>query len=231
MSKNAIVTGSAGNMGTAVVKKLLEENFRVTGCVLSGESSGDNENHPNFDQYEADVTDPEQCVALVKHAKQTYGDIDLAALLVGGFGMSSFEKTRLEDLHKMFKLNFESAFLSAQAVFHEMKKQKAGGKIILVGAKPALEKGASAGLTAYALSKSLIFKLAEHINAEGAEADIKASVIVPSILDTPPNRDAMPDADFQKWVTPEEIAKVVAFIASEASSALRDPIYRIYADS
>ena len=231
MSKIAIVTGAAGNMGTAVVAKLLQENFHVVGSVLSDENCGENESHPQFIKFEADVTDPEQCADLLAHVRQQSGEIHLAALLVGGFGMQAFEDTSIENIHKMFKLNFESAFLSSQAVFREMKQQGQGGKIVLVGAKPALEKGASAGLTAYALSKSLIFKLADHINAEGKDANITASVIVPSILDTPPNRKAMPDADFQQWVTPEEIADVVAFIASDGSSALRDPIYRIYGDS
>jgi len=230
MSKNAIVTGSAGNMGTAVVGKLLKIGYRVVGTALPGENCGEYEANPDFFKYEADVTKPEECKDLVAQARQKYGDINFAALLVGGFGMQSFEDTSLEDIHKMFQLNFETAFLSSQAIYREMKQQN-GGKIVLIGAKPALEKGASAGVTAYALSKSLIFKLAEHINAEGAEHNITASVVVPSVLDTPPNRESMSEADFSKWVSPEEVADVVAFIASDASSAMRDAVYRVYAES
>lgn len=231
MSKNAIVTGAAGNMGTEVVRQLLQDGFKVLGTVLQGEDCGENASNPSFYKHVADVTREEDCQQLVQEASRQLGEIHLAALLVGGFGMNAFEDTSLEDIHQMFKLNFESAFASAQAVYRQMKKQEKGGKIILVGAKPALEKRASAGLTAYALSKSLIFKLAEHINAEGKASNITASVIVPSVLDTPPNRNAMPDADFSQWVTPSDIARVVSFIASDASSTLRDPIYRVYADS
>jgi len=231
MSKNAIVTGAAGNMGTAVVEALLKDGFNVLGTALEGEVCGDHEQHPSFEKYIADVTDENQCQQLVNFASEKMGDIHVAALLVGGFGMSKFEDTSLEDIHHMFKLNFESAFASSRAVYQQMKKQATPGKIVLIGAKPALEKGASAGLTAYALSKSLIFKLAEHINAESGGDKITASVVVPSVLDTPPNREAMPDADFSDWVTPKDVAGVVSFIASDHSITLRDPVFRVYGNS
>jgi len=230
MSKNAIVTGAAGNMGTEVVNQLLQDGFKVLGTVLEGEKCGENESHPSFEKYVADVTREDSCKQLVAKGSSEMGEIHVAALLVGGFGMGNFEDTSLDDIYKMFKLNFESAFACAQAVYRQMQQQTSGGKIILIGAKPAIEKGASAGLTAYALSKSLIFQLADHINAEGKKSNITASVIVPSILDTHPNRSAMPEADFSQWVKPSDIAKVVSFIASEASSPLRDPIYKVYAE-
>jgi len=231
MSKNAIVTGAAGNMGKAVVQTLLKDGFNVLGTALEGDDCGNNEQHPSFEKYIADVTDENQCQQLVKYAREKIGEIQVAALLVGGFGMSKFEDTSLEDIHKMFKLNFESAFVSSKAVYKQVKKQSTPAKIILIGAKPALEKSASAGLTAYALSKSLIFKLAEHINAESGGDKITASVIVPSILDTPPNREAMPEAKYSDWVTPEDVARVVSFIASDGSKALRDPVFRVYGNA
>jgi NAD(P)-dependent dehydrogenase (short-subunit alcohol dehydrogenase family) len=230
MNRTAIVTGAAGNMGKALVARLLEENYKVIGTALSGESCGEHEKHPQFSKFEIDVTNPEAVEGFIMQATDILSEINFAALLVGGFDMNSFENTSLDEIHKMFKLNFESAFVCSQALFRQMKKQPSGGKIVMIGAKPAIEKGASSGMTAYALSKSLIFKLAENINAEGAEFGINASVVVPSVLDTPPNRNAMPDADFSKWVKPEDIAEVMAFIASDASSSLRESVYKTYAD-
>lgn len=230
MKKNAIVTGAAGNLGRAIVRKLLEADYRVMGTALSGEDCRENEQHPNFEKYTLDVTDQNATKDFIHYMVHKWGEIHFSALLVGGFGMSSFEQTSLEDLHKMMKLNFESAFISSLAIYSQMKQQTHGGKIMFVGAKPAIEKGASKGVTAYALSKSMVIKLAEHINAEGADHQIRASVIVPSIIDTPQNRKAMPDADFNKWVTPEHIAEVSLFLANQPSNLLQDVVLKVYGD-
>ena len=84
---------------------------------------------------------------------------------------------------------------------------------------------------AYALSKSLLFNLAEYLNAEGASQNVVTSVIVPSTIDTPANRESMPKADFSKWVRPEEIAGVMEFICSQKADSVREPVYKIYGNS
>lgn len=230
MKKNAIVTGAAGNLGKAVCSKLLEANYRVIGTVLSGENCEMNESHPDFEKYTLDVTDQKATNEFIHYITHKLGDIHFSALLVGGFGMKGFEETSLDDIHKMMRLNFETAFICSQAIFKKMKLQSTGGKIMFVGAKPAIEKGASKGVTAYTLSKSLVIKLAEHINTEGADHQVRASVIIPSIINTPQNREAMPDADFSKWVTPEQIAEVSLFLAKQPSSLLQDVVLKVYGD-
>jgi len=231
MSKVAIVTGASGNLGKAVVAALLEDGFQVIGTVLSGEKCGANEEHHSFEMYEADVSQPKVCEQLTSYVSDKYGAIDFAALLVGGFSMGSFDDTSLSDVQNMFKLNFNTAYSSSQAVYKQMIKQKTGGKIILIGAKPALETNASSGLTAYSLSKSIIFKLADHINIEGKALNTRAMVVVPSTLDTPPNRESMPDADYSDWVKTEDIANLLVYLASDKASALRQAIFRVYAES
>jgi NAD(P)-dependent dehydrogenase (short-subunit alcohol dehydrogenase family) len=130
----------------------------------------------------------------------------------------------------MIALNFDTAYNCVHAVFPSMVKQ-GGGRIVLVGARPALQAHAGKGMVAYALSKSLIFKLAELINADGKDKNVVCSVIVPSTIDTPANRKAMPDASFNDWVTPEQIANTVAFLVSDDGISLREPVLKLYGNA
>lgn len=228
MGQVVVITGAAGNLGNAVVKKLLDNGNTVVGTVLPGEHCKPGEGQAHFEEYELDVTDAEATGNFIRHVVHQYGHIDLAALLVGGFSMGTIEDTTMEDIQQMMKLNFETAFITAQAIYRQMLQQSTGGHLVFAGAKPALETAAGASTLAYAFSKSLIFKLAEFINESGKQHKIKASVVVPSILDTPPNRKAMPDANFQDWVKPEEAAEIINFIFSEKSAPLQETVFKIY---
>ena len=110
-------------------------------------------------------------------------------------------------------------------------KQVSGGRIVLVGAKPALNANQGKDMIAYGLSKSLLFKLAEYLNAEGDANNVVTSVVIPGTIDTPQNRASMPDADFRNWVQPEVIAETMAFICSEDGMALRQPVFKVYGKS
>jgi NAD(P)-dependent dehydrogenase (short-subunit alcohol dehydrogenase family) len=109
-----------------------------------------------------------------------------------------------------------------------MLTQPNGGKLIFVGSRPALKPQEGKNVLAYALAKSLIFKLADLLNAEGSSKNVTASVIVPSTIDTEVNRKAMPDKDFSAWVKPEEIADAMAFICSDTGKPLRETVLKIY---
>lgn len=228
MAKVIIVTGAAGNLGNAVVKKLLDNGNTVVGTVLPGEHCAAGDGQAHFEEYELDVTNADATGNFISHVAHQYGRIDFAALLVGGFSMGNIEDTTLEDIYKMMKLNFETTFIAAKATYRQMLQQSTGGHLMFAGAKPALEAAAGAGTLGYALSKSLVFKLAEYINESGKQHKIKASVIVPSILDTPENRKAMPDANFQDWVKPEEAAEIISFLFSEKSTPLQETVFKIY---
>jgi NAD(P)-dependent dehydrogenase (short-subunit alcohol dehydrogenase family) len=112
-----------------------------------------------------------------------------------------------------------------------MIRQPTGGRIVLVGARPALQPRDGASNVAYGLSKSLVLRLAEILNAEGADHNVVTSVIIPSTIDTPDNRAAMPKADFTKWVRPEDIAATIAFILSQPAQMLREPVFKVYGDA
>ena len=129
--------------------------------------------------------------------------------------------------YKQYRLNFETAYNVARPVFVQMMKQGAG-RIFLVGSRPGLDMSNANGMVAYGLGKSLIFRLAELMNAEAKGTNVVTSVIVPSTIDTPQNRQSMPDADFTKWVTPESIAAIIFFHTTVAAAALRDPVVKMY---
>jgi NAD(P)-dependent dehydrogenase (short-subunit alcohol dehydrogenase family) len=102
------------------------------------------------------------------------------------------------------------------------------GRLIFVGARPALQAAQGKDLLAYALTKSLLFKLAEFINEETKGKNITASVIVPSTIDTALNRQSMPNANPADWVTPAALADAMEFIVSDKGNPLRETVFKIY---
>jgi NAD(P)-dependent dehydrogenase (short-subunit alcohol dehydrogenase family) len=221
---NILITGATGNLGQAVRNKF--SGHQLIAITSPGKSAG---LEKSIDTFEADLTDEiavEKTIAAVLSKHKT---IDAAVLLVGGFAAGGIDKADGASVKKMFDINFSTAYFVARPVFQQMKKQN-GGRIVLVGSRPALDAKAGKQTVAYALSKSLIFTLAELLNAEGADKNIVTAVIVPSTIDTSANRAAMPNADFSKWVDPEEIADMIAVIV-EKSKALREPIIKLYGNA
>jgi NAD(P)-dependent dehydrogenase (short-subunit alcohol dehydrogenase family) len=156
--------------------------------------------------------------------------IDIAILTVGGFALGTIETTDSVAVQRMMSLNFNTAYFVARPVFQQMLLQFFG-RIVFIGARPALAPAEGKNTVAYALSKSLVFKLAELLNAEALGKDVVASVIVPGVIDTPLNRSTNPTANFSDWVTPEEIANSMAYLVSADGRALREPILKLYSNS
>lgn len=144
--------------------------------------------------------------------------------------MGSLNDTDEAAIQHMFKLNFMTAYNTLRPAFEYMK-QRNFGRIVLVAAKPALEADAAGGTLAYALSKAQLVSLARILNEEGRAHNIVTGIVVPSILDTPANRQAMPNANFEDWVTPTAIAKQIGHLCSENSLELREPILKVYGNS
>lgn len=230
-SKNCLVTGAAGNLGKAVVTQLISDGHTVVGVMKPSHDAGKLQEFSEFTRYEADVSQENEVENLIKHLTQTHQHIDFAALLVGGFAMGPLESTSLEDIRKMYELNFITAYLCCQKLYTQMIQQENGGDIVLVGARPALEPSAAATMVSYSLSKSLLFQLSDIINAKTSKTGVRCSVIVPSIIDTPDNRESMPDANFDDWVTPDQIAKTISYLASPTSKPLRQTIFKLYGDA
>ncbi|HMI63887.1 MAG TPA: SDR family NAD(P)-dependent oxidoreductase, partial [Puia sp.] len=173
----------------------------------------------------------EQAVgAFMEEIVELYGRIDGALLLAGGFAMGDIGATDGEALRKMMGLNFETAYFVARPLFRHML-ESGYGRLVFIGARPALKPEQGKGALAYALSKSLLFELAGLLNATSIGKNVVASVVAPSTIDTAINRESMPDADPANWVRPEQIAGVLEFICSEKGDAIREPVYKIYNNS
>lgn len=222
MSRNIIVTGAPGALGTAVVEKFKREGYHVIALVRPGSEEVAEEAD---DSYEVDVTDEASVGEFVKEYQIQYGELDAVALLVGGFAMGTIEKTSQADLAKMFQLNFFSAYQMVSGFLPLMKKQQRG-TFLFVGARPALQPADAKGSVAYALSKRLVISLAEILAEEIKGTEIRSHVFVPSIIDTEANRQAMPEADFAKWVSPAEIADTMHFAVNTPS--LRNTTFKLY---
>lgn len=230
--KRVLITGAAGNLGQAVTARFLKEGWQVAAISEPGKTAG-NElpgNGQHFSETEADLMDEDKAGEAVSKSFDSQAP-DAAVMLVGGFAMGSIEDTRGQDLMSMYRLNFQTAYHIARPVFEKMKQSGKGGRLVFIGARPALDPAAGKDVLAYALSKNLVIHLAEYLNEAGKDHNIVASVVVPSIIDTPPNREGMPDADFDKWVSPEEIAGVIVFACGNEGEVLRESVYKVYGNA
>jgi NAD(P)-dependent dehydrogenase (short-subunit alcohol dehydrogenase family) len=227
MKKTVIITGASGNLGRATVQRFAKDGYRVIATIPPGEvpatsTPGDIEVH------HVDLLDENSAGAFVERIINKHKSIEAALLLVGGYASGDIAEATGAQLRSMVSLNFESAYYCARPIFLQMRSQQHGGRIVLVGARPALEPKKGKGSLAYTISKSMLFKLAEVLNADAKGKNIVTSVIVPSTLDTPANRAAMPDADFSAWVKPEKLADILAFMVSPQAEEIVEGVVKVY---
>lgn len=225
--KTAIVTGASGNLGQAVVKKFIDEGYRVIGTLEPNDPVAVNISSPNYEEIVVDLRNEDNTAKFIHAIITRYKQIDTVVLTVGGFITGSMEKTTSADILDQYKLNFETAYHVARPCFVQMMKQ-GSGRIFLIGSKPGLSSTYSKGMIAYGLVKSLIFRLAELMNEEAKGKNVVTNVIVPSTIDTSENRHSMPDADFSRWVRPEDIASVIYYYCADQATILRENIIKVY---
>jgi NAD(P)-dependent dehydrogenase (short-subunit alcohol dehydrogenase family) len=226
-NKLVIITGANGNLGTAVTHTFLERGYRVVATVLNESMKADFEHHDKLDVQVADLSDEGAAGSFIDSVINKYGRVDAALLLVGGFAAGDIFHTTIHDIRQQMNLNFETAFNVAKPLFAHMQQHKQG-RLVFVGARPALNAAQGKDLVAYALSKSLLFRLAEYINETAKGTSITATVIAPSTLDTPLNRKYMPDVDPEIWVKPTALASLMAMVAGEDGDILRETVLKAY---
>jgi NAD(P)-dependent dehydrogenase (short-subunit alcohol dehydrogenase family) len=229
MKKNILITGASGNLGKAAVEKFTSEGHRVIATVSPGKTLGFDVGE-NVVTYDADLSNEKSVEEMISKVIADHKTIDVAILTVGGYAGGNIDTTDGATIQKMISLNFNTAYFVARPVFQQMIKQ-GSGRIVFIGSRPALRAAEGKKNLAYALGKTLVFKLAELLNAEASGKDIVSSVIVPSTIDTPTNRQAMPNANFSDWVSAEEIAEAMFYIVTDKGRALREPIIKMYSNS
>lgn len=225
--KTVIITGANGNLGSATVKKFLDEGYTVIAVDGKNNHLDFALTNKNFSFQSVNLGNETEAADFVNKAIAKQGKIDAALLLVGGFAMGNITATAGTDIQKQFSLNFETAYFVARPLLQHMQ-QNNYGRLVFVGARPAINAAQGKGVIAYALAKSLLFKLAEFINEENKGKDIVASVIVPSTIDTAINRQSMPDADPNNWVKPEQLADILELITSDKGNPLRETVLKVY---
>lgn len=225
--KTAIVTGASGNMGQAVVRKFLAEGYNVVGTIIPNDPAPFDIEDAKLEKIVVDLMNEEDSDKFIKSVISKYGSIDAAVLTVGGFTMGKIADTKTADVYKQYKLNFETAYNVARPAFVQMMQQ-GNGRIFIIGSRPGMSAKEGKGMVAYGLGKSLIFRLAELMNEEAKGHNVVTSVVVPSTIDTPQNRKAMPDATFDNWVKADAIADAIYFYCTEAATVLREPVIKVY---
>lgn len=218
--RTVLVTGGTGALGTAVVRAFVDAGARVMVSWVDEESRdalraelGPSAERVRFAR--ADVTDPEAVAALCAAAAEPEGRLDVLAHLVGGFAYASVGETGPATWNRMLALNATSTFLCAREAAGVMRR--AGrGRIVTVAAVPAVNRGA-ANMSAYAASKAAVLNLTESLAKELVGDGIAVNAIVPTTIDTPANRAAMPDADRSTWLPPDAIAQVIVWLAGDAA--------------
>lgn len=201
-----IVTGAAGALGSAVATHFSDRGATVAGLDVIERD----------DIIACDLFDQTSCRSAVDLVLKNHQKVDVLANVAGGFAMGdAVHETEASTWDLMHKLNTGSVVHMAAATVPAMLAT-GGGKIINVAARAGLRGAATMG--AYVASKSAVIRLTETMAEELKEQGINVNCVLPSLIDTPTNRDAMPDEDFSRWVTPHSIAQVIAFLASDAAS-------------
>lgn len=213
--KVVVITGATGNLGSAVTRVFAAESAQLALVDLDQE---------RLDQavasltgvqatgFKADLSTPESIDGLIEAITARFGQIDILVHTVGGYAAGEpVHEAGVEVLDKMYNLNVRPLYLIGAAVARHMVARSVQGRLIFVLAKAGLK--GSKNHAAYTASKAAAIRIMESMAAELREYDIKVNGISPSTLDTPANRKAMPDADPSKWVTPEQIANGILFLA------------------
>ena len=225
--KTIIITGANGNLGSAVTKEFLDKGYKVIATVVTEAMKNDFAANENLEVQVVNLTNEEETNSFVQAIIDKYKKIDAALLLVGGFAAGDIAATKSEDIKKQLSLNFDTAYHVTRPLYQHML-QNNDGRIVFIGARPALNAAQGKGLIAYGLSKSLLFKLAEFLNEEAKGKNVTATVVVPSTLDTPLSRKSMPDVNPDIWVKPSALAEILEFVVSDKGSVLRESVLKVY---
>jgi len=225
--RHVVVTGGTGALGTAVVGALLEAGAV---CHVPYRSEGEAKRFPHGDNKKVslvalrDLADEAAVTGFYGSLEQLWASIHIA----GAFAFAPIAKSDKALLLGQLNANLVSAYLCSRAAVAAFERAGAGGRIVNVAARHALEPRLGASLTAYAVAKAGVAALTVALGEELAKDDVLVNAVAPSIMDTPANRKSMPKADFDAWPKVEEVAAAIMFLASPENKVTRGAIVPVY---
>jgi NAD(P)-dependent dehydrogenase (short-subunit alcohol dehydrogenase family) len=227
MNRSALVTGGTGGLGSAVVARLLADGWRVVVPWVAEQELERVERRPGLELVHADLFTPEAVRDVVATAAEDRGaPLHGVVNLVGGFAAGGrVHETPIEDFEAQFRVNLRPTYLVTQAALPHLLAA-GSGSIVCVGTRAALRP--FPGAAGYVSSKAAVIAFVSALAVEYRDDLIRANAILPSVIDTPGNRAAMPDADFERWVKPAEIAGVIAFLLSDDSAPTSGAAVPVY---
>jgi NAD(P)-dependent dehydrogenase (short-subunit alcohol dehydrogenase family) len=212
--KVIFVTGASGALGRVVADTALARGARVAGIDFAPVQTP--QTPTLLELGGVDLTDAAQAKRAIDSAAAHFGKLDALINIAGGFAFETVAEGDPKTWARMYALNVTTVLNASRAAIPHLLGSTAA-RIVNIGAFGALQAGS--GMGAYAASKSGVHRLTEALAAEH-KGKITVNAVLPSIIDTAANRESMPEADFSKWVTPQELAEVILFLASDAASAV-----------
>jgi NAD(P)-dependent dehydrogenase (short-subunit alcohol dehydrogenase family) len=227
MQRTAIVSGGTGGLGSAVVERLIADGWRTCVPWVAERELERLAPRDGLELLHADLFDPESVKAVVDSATgDPSAPLHGVVNLVGGFAVGGrVHETPVEDFAALFRLNLRPTYLVTQAVLPHLI-ELGGGSIVCVGARAALQP--FSGAAGYVASKAAVIAFAQAVATEYRDDRVRCNAILPSVIDTPANRTAMPNADPGRWVNPRDIGGVISFLLSSDSEPMSGAAVPVY---
>jgi NAD(P)-dependent dehydrogenase (short-subunit alcohol dehydrogenase family) len=216
--KVVAVTGGSGQLGMAVVRAAVEAGAQVAVLDRSQPPTGTPLPGGVLAIGGVDLADADAARQAVDKVAAHFGGLDAIVNVAGTFRFETLEQGSLDTWDLMYRVNLRSAASASRAALPHLLA-RGSGRIVNIAAAAAVSK-AGAGIGAYAASKAGVLKLTESLAEELKEHHITVNAVLPTVIDTPANRTAMPQADFSRWVAPQAIADVIVFLLSGAARAV-----------
>lgn len=231
MTKTIVITGGTGGLGSALVRRLVDKDYRLAITYLLPAEAQQFESEFDIDEDKiiltrVDATNPEAVTSLFKDIAERWSSIDGLCSLVGGWaGGRDVEETDDVRFERMLDLNLRSAFYAVRASIPFLKKN-GWGRIVLVGSRGAVDNPASQA--AFNIAKAGVVALGQTVAQELEGTGVTANVLMPAVIDTPATRASLPYADYVNWPTPDEIAAVAEFLLTEDSGVMNGALVPVY---
>lgn len=231
MTKSVVITGGTGGLGTALVRRLMTQDYRLAVTYLLPDEAQSFETEFEVDEERlmlsrVDCTNAEAVNGYIKELADRWGEIHGLCSLVGGWaGGRDVEETDDVRFERMVDLNLRSAFYATRAVIPHLK-EAGWGRILLVGSRGAVD--FFEAQAAFNIAKAGVAALGQSVATELDGTGVTANVLMPSVIDTPATRRSLPYADYVNWPTPDEIAAVAEFILSEDSGVMNGALIPVY---